>query len=63
MITIVIIEVRPHVIVLGYVLAEKVGQREVGGCTALGDSAWWLLQLATEKAWSALDDPFLCFFV
>ena len=27
-------------------------------CTTLGDSAWWLLQLAIEKAWSVLDGPF-----
>ena len=26
------------------------------GCTALGDSAWRLLQLAIVKTWSALDD-------
>ena len=44
-------------------LAERVGQGEVGGCTALGDSAWRPLQLAIEKAWSALDGPFLCFLV
>ena len=30
------------------------GQGEVGGCTALADSAWWLLQLAIERAWSAV---------
>ena len=30
------------------------GQGEVGGCTALADSAWQLLQLAIEKAWSVL---------
>ena len=51
---------------VGSVLAERVGQGEmgqgeVGGCTALGgftalgDSGWQLLQLAIEKAWSALD--------
>ena len=44
-------------------LAERVGQGEVGGCTALADSAWWLLQLAIEWAWSALDGPFFCFLV
>ena len=27
-------------------------------CTTLGDNAWWLLQLAIEKDWSALDGPF-----
>ena len=25
---------------IGSALAEQAGQREVGGCTALGDSAW-----------------------
>ena len=30
---------------IGSALAERVGQGEVGGCTALADSAWWLLQL------------------
>ena len=44
-------------------LAERVGQGEVGGCTALADSAWRLLQLAIEWAWSALDGPFFCFLV
>ena len=56
MMTIVIIEIRPHVISsqsilkIGSALAERVGQEEVGGCTALADSAWWLLQLAIERA-------------
>ena len=56
MTTIVVIQIWPHVISLGairlkmcYVLAERVGQREVGGCDPPGDSAWWLLQLAVEK--------------
>ena len=44
-------------------LAERVGQGEVGGCTALADSAWRLLQLAVEWAWSVLDGPFFCFLV
>ena len=48
---------------IGSVLAERVGQGEVGGCTVLGDSAWRLLQLAMEKAWSVLDGPFFCFLV
>ena len=39
--------------------SKKVGQGEVGVCTALANSAWWLLQLAIERVWSALDDPFL----
>ena len=46
---------------VGSALRERVGQGEVGGCTALGNSAWQLLQLAIEKAWSALDGPFFCF--
>ena len=49
------------VLKIGSALAESVKQGEVSGCTALGDSAWWLLQLATEKAWSALDGLFFCF--
>ena len=51
------------VLKIGSALVERVGQGEVGGCTALGDSAWWLLQLALERAWSALDGPFFCFLV
>ena len=35
----------------------------MGGCTALGDSVWQLLQLAIEKAWSALGGPFFHFLV
>ena len=50
------------VLKMGSVLAERVGQGEVGGCTALADSAWRLLQLAIERVWSALDVPF-CFLV
>ena len=46
---------------IGSALAERVGQGEVGGCTALGDSAWWLLQLAVEKPWSVPGGPFVCF--
>ena len=42
---------------IGSALAERVGQGEVGGCTTLADSAWWRLQLAIERAWSALDGP------
>ena len=48
------------VLKIGSALAERVGQGEVGGCTALADSAWRLLQLSIEWAWSALDGPF-CF--
>ena len=50
-------------------LAERVGQGAVGGCTALAgsarqaDSVRQLLQLATERAWSALDGQFFCFLV
>ena len=42
--------------------SRKGGTGEVGGCTALAHSAWRLLQLAIERAWSALDGPF-CFLV
>ena len=31
------------VLKIGSALAERVGQGEVGGCTAVADSAWWLL--------------------
>ena len=51
------------VLKIGSALAERVGQGEVGGSTALGDSAWWLLQLAIERAWSALGGPFFCLLV
>ena len=51
------------VLKIGSALAERVGQGEVGGCTALADSAWRLLQLAIEWAWSALDGLFFCFLV
>ena len=46
------------VVKIGCVLAERLGQREVGRCTTLGDSAWLLWQLAVEKPWSALGGPF-----
>ena len=42
------------VLKIGSALAERMGQGEVGGCITLGDSAWWLLQLAIQRAWSAL---------
>ena len=42
-------------------LAERVGQGEVCGYTALADSAWWLLQLAVEKSWSAPGEPLVWF--
>ena len=35
----------------------------MGGATALADHAWRLLQLAIEKARSALDGPLFCFLV
>ena len=46
------------VLKIGSALAERVGQGEVGGCTALADTAWRLLQLAIERAWSVF-----CFLV
>ena len=51
------------VLKIGSALAERVEQGEVGGCTSLDDSAWRLLQLAIERAWSALEGPFCCFLV
>ena len=48
---------------IGSALAERVGQGEVGGGTALAGSAWRLLQLAIEKAWSVLGVPLLHFLV
>ena len=51
------------VLKIGSALAERVGQGEVSGSTALADSSWQLLQLAIEKAWSALDGSFFCFLV
>ena len=35
---------------IGSALAERLGQEEVGGCTALAESAWRLL-LPVEKPW------------
>ena len=49
------------VLKIGSVLAERVGQGEVGGATAVADRAWRLLQLAIEKARSALDGLLFCF--
>ena len=37
------------------------GQGEVDGCTPLGDSAWWLLQLAVEQPWSMPGGQCVCF--
>ena len=71
MTTIVVIKIRLHacyqlvqsVLKIGSALAERVRQGEVGGSTALADSAWRLLQLAIEWARSALGGPLLCFLV
>ena len=49
------------VLKIGSALTERVGQREVGGCTILADSAWRRLQLPVEKPWSMLGRPFVCF--
>ena len=46
---------------VGSALAERVGQGEVGRCTALADSAWRQLQLPVEKPWSMPGGPFVCF--
>ena len=48
------------VLKIGSALAERVGQWEVGGCTALADCAWLPLQLPVEKPWSMLGGPFVC---
>ena len=48
------------VLKIGSALAERVGQGEVGGCTALADSAWRPLQLPVEKPWSMPGGPFVC---
>ena len=44
---------------IGSALAERVGQVDVGGYTALPDSAWWQLQLCVEKPWSRMGGPFV----
>ena len=49
------------VLKIGSALAERVGQGEVGGCTALADSAWRWLQLPVEKPWSMPGGPFVWF--
>ena len=48
------------VLKIGSALAERMGQGEVGGCTALADSAWRPLQLPVEKPWSMPGGPFVC---
>ena len=40
--------------------SRKGGKGEVGGCTALADSAWRRLQLPVEKPWSMPGEPFVC---
>ena len=45
---------------IGSALAERVGQGEMGGCTALLGSAWRRLQLPVEKPWSMPGGPFVC---
>ena len=50
------------VLKIGSVLAERVGQREVGGCTTLADSAWRRLQVPVEIPWSMPGGPFVGFF-
>ena len=45
---------------IGSALAERVGQGEVGGYTALPDSAWWWLQLTVKKPWSMMGGPLVC---
>ena len=49
------------VLKIGSALTERVGQGEVGGCTALADSAWQWLQLPGGKPWSMPSGPFVCF--
>ena len=48
------------VLKIGSALAERVGQGEVGGSTALPGSAWWRLQLPVEKPWSMTGGSFVC---
>ena len=45
----------------GWDRGRWVGQGEVGGYTALADSAWRRLQLPVEKPWSMPGGPFVCF--
>ena len=40
--------------------SKRVRQEEVGGCTALADSVWQLLQLPVEEPWSMPGGPFVC---
>ena len=43
-------QLEQSVLKIGSAQAERVGQREVDGYTALPDTAWWWLQLSVEKA-------------
>ena len=54
-------ELLQSVLKIGSVLAERVGQGKVGGCTTLADSAWQRLQLPVEKPCSMPCGPFVCF--
>ena len=48
-------ELAQSVLKIGSVLAERVGQGEVGGSTAFTDSAWRLLQLGlVSTGWPVL---------
>ena len=55
------------VLKIGSVIAESVGQGEVGGCHLEGNSTCWLLQLVVEKPWPStpfvlyIETPFLTF--
>ena len=48
------------VLKIGSALGERAGKGEVGGCTALANSAWGPLQLPIEKPWSMPGEPFVC---
>ena len=46
----------------GSVLAERVGQGEVGGVTCRVTCTCWLLWLSVEMPWLALGGPILALF-
>ena len=50
------VSVRLHV---GSLLAEKMGQGEVGGVTRRVTCKWWQLGLAVKVPWLGLDEPIL----
>ena len=50
-----------HMLSVGAIRFEEVGLGEVGGSTALPDSAWGWLQLPVEKPWSMMGGPFVWF--